>query len=150
MKKSFAQEVKFAVLLDSDKSGKRKKQLEKERLPPEQFDIVMLIGVMVGMNQAGIEDLIPRDPFLEAVLKKKSQLIFHTRWFSFYFSTFGRIAFFICKDCLRLCDVIADWVKENNVDFIVVPSLSNKVLPFNYQVILIFNEPHHPKLKKNM
>ena len=62
-------------------------------------------------------------------------------------TTFGRIAIFICKDFLRLQSVISDWVKENQVDFIVVPSLSSKILPFNYQVMRIFNEQHDPKLK---
>ncbi len=62
-------------------------------------------------------------------------------------TTFGRIAIFICKDFLRLYEVISKWAEENKVDFIVVPSLTSKVLPFNYKVVRIFNKKHYPELK---
>ncbi|MHA1679499.1 MAG: hypothetical protein ACTSUE_00730 [Promethearchaeota archaeon] len=43
---------------------------------------------------------------------------------------FGKIAIFICKDFLRLRDVIPQWAYSNGVQYIIVPSFTKKVLPF--------------------
>lgn len=51
----------------------------------------------------------------------------------------GKIAIFICKDFLRLSDIIPIWTKKNDVDFVIVPSLSHNVLPFHYNVFNLLN-----------
>ncbi len=62
-------------------------------------------------------------------------------------TTFGRIAIFICRDFLRLSDAIAQWAMENEVEFIIIPSLSGKVLPFYYRVFNIYNQQSLKQLK---
>ena len=73
-------------------------------------------------------------------LKKFPQIkIFNTR--------IGRIAIFICKDFLRLQGVISYWARTNQVDLIVVPSLTSKVLPFHLHLNHIFNYKCFKNLK---
>ena len=62
-------------------------------------------------------------------------------------TSIGNIAIFICKDFLRLCDIISDWAWKNDIDFIVIPSLTSKVLPFHYKVLNIFNYTDYNDLK---
>jgi len=54
-------------------------------------------------------------------------------------TSIGKIAIFICKDFLRLSDIIPIWTKRNDVDFVIVPSLSHNVLPFHYNVFNLLN-----------
>ncbi len=54
-------------------------------------------------------------------------------------TSIGRIAIFICKDFLRLSDIIPIWTKKNDVDYVIVPSLSHNVLPFHYNVFNLLN-----------
>lgn len=62
-------------------------------------------------------------------------------------TSIGNIAIFICKDFLRLCDIISDWAWKNDIDFIVIPSLTSKVLPFQYKLLNIFNYTDYNDLK---
>jgi len=62
-------------------------------------------------------------------------------------TSIGNIAIFICKDFLRLCDIISDWAWKNDIDFIVIPSLTSKVLPFHYKLLNIFNYTDYNNLK---
>jgi hypothetical protein len=50
---------------------------------------------------------------------------------------------------LRYADVIAEWasIKDNVVDFIIVPSNTSKVLPFIYRLHKIYHEIENPPLK---
>ncbi|MFX1384214.1 MAG: leucine-rich repeat domain-containing protein [Promethearchaeota archaeon] len=59
----------------------------------------------------------------------------------------GRIAIFICRDFLRLNEIISDWAFGNKVDFIVIPSLTSKILPFYSKLLNIFNQQVYPNLK---
>ncbi len=59
----------------------------------------------------------------------------------------GRIAIFICKDFLRLEKIISAWASINKVDFIVIPSLTSKILPFHAKLLNIFNQKIYPNLK---
>jgi len=62
-------------------------------------------------------------------------------------TSIGNIAIFICKDFLRLCDIISDWAWKNEINFIVIPSLTSKVLPFHYKLLNIFNYTDYNDLK---
>ncbi len=62
-------------------------------------------------------------------------------------TSIGNIAIFVCKDFLRLSDIISDWAWKNDIDFIVVPSLTSKVLPFHYKLLNIFNYTDYQDLK---
>ena len=62
-------------------------------------------------------------------------------------TSIGKVAIFICKDFLRLCDIISDWAWKNDIDFIVIPSLTSKVLPFHYKLLNIFNYTDYDELK---
>ncbi len=62
-------------------------------------------------------------------------------------TSLGRITIFICKDFLRLCDIIPSWAKKNHVDFIVIPSLTSKVMPFHTKLIQLFNNPDCENIK---
>jgi len=53
----------------------------------------------------------------------------------------GRIALFICKDFLRLSEIIPYWVERNQVDFVIIPSLTTKVLPFQARLLSVLNYP---------
>jgi len=52
----------------------------------------------------------------------------------------GKISIFICKDFLRLYETIPHWTFNNNVDYIIVPSLTSKVLPFFSKMVNIHND----------
>ncbi len=62
-------------------------------------------------------------------------------------TTVGRIAIFICRDFLRLCDKIPEWAGKNNVDFIVIPSLTSKILPFHTKLLNMINHMSYARLK---
>ncbi len=62
------QDIKFGILLDSDKVGKSKKQkLEKELLKGDESNRIILIGDIINLQKAEIEDTIPRTIFLNAI-----------------------------------------------------------------------------------
>ncbi len=56
-------------------------------------------------------------------------------------TSFGRIAIFICKDFLRLSEIIPYWVSRNQIDFVIIPSLTTKVLPFQARLLSVLNYP---------
>ncbi len=60
---------------------------------------------------------------------------------------YGRVAIFICKDFLRLSEIVPYWAKKNNVEFIIIPSLSGKVLPFNYRLLNLYEFISYEDLK---
>ena len=56
-------------------------------------------------------------------------------------TSIGRIAIFICKDFLRLSEIIPYWVERYQVEFIIIPSLTTKVLPFQARLLSVLNYP---------
>jgi len=62
-------------------------------------------------------------------------------------TSLGRIAIFICRDFLRLNKIISAWAFRNKLDFIVIPSLTSKILPFHSKLLNIFNQRAYPNLK---
>ncbi len=56
-------------------------------------------------------------------------------------TSLGRMAIFICKDFLRLSEIVPYWVKRYQVDFVIIPSLTTKVLPFQARLLSILNYP---------
>ena len=62
-------------------------------------------------------------------------------------TSIGNIAILICKDFLRLNEAIIDWAWENELDYIVIPSLTNKVLPFHAILQKMINITKYQKLK---
>lgn len=62
-------------------------------------------------------------------------------------TSIGKIAIFICKDFLRLNEVVIDWAFINRVNLIVIPSLTNKVLPFHSKLLGLLNYARHKKIK---
>ena len=56
-------------------------------------------------------------------------------------TSIGRIGIFICKDFLRLSEIIPNWVERYQVDFIIIPSLTSKVLPFQVRLLSVLNYP---------
>ncbi|HME54409.1 MAG TPA: hypothetical protein VKM55_19440, partial [Candidatus Lokiarchaeia archaeon] len=54
----------------------------------------------------------------------------------------GKISIFICKDFLRLAGAIRHWARDNLVNYIVVPSLTSKVLPFTQRLINLYEQPN--------
>lgn len=61
-------------------------------------------------------------------------------------TSIGNIAIFICKDFLRLYDIISDWAWKNDIESIVIPSLTSKVLPFHSKLLNIFNYSDYEEL----
>ena len=53
-----------------------------------------------------------------------------------FITRIGRIAILICKDFLRFNKILSDWVWKNNVDYVVIPSLTGKVYPFHSNLFL--------------
>ncbi len=64
-----------------------------------------------------------------------------------FLTSIGRIAIFICKDFLRLCNKIPGWARKNNIDFIIIPSLTSKILPFHTKLINLLNYSSYSRLK---
>lgn len=62
-------------------------------------------------------------------------------------TSIGRIAIFICRDFLRLNKIISSWALRNKVDFVVIPSLTSKILPFHSKLLNMFNQQIFPDLK---
>lgn len=62
-------------------------------------------------------------------------------------TSLGRIAIFICKDFLRLNNIISAWASRNKVEFIAIPSLTSKILPFHSKLLNMFNQRIYPNLK---
>ncbi len=62
-------------------------------------------------------------------------------------TSIGNISIFICKDFLRLSRIISDWSFKNDIDYIIIPSLTSKVLPFLSKLLNIFNYTDYKELK---
>ncbi len=62
-------------------------------------------------------------------------------------TSIGKISIFICKDFLRLSYGISEWAKKNQIDWIIIPSLTMKVLPFYIRLMEIFTYSTYEKLK---
>lgn len=62
-------------------------------------------------------------------------------------TTIGRIAILICKDFLRLSDIISHWAQNYRVSLVVVPSLTGKLIPFYYNMHRIFNFTPYDSLR---
>lgn len=62
-------------------------------------------------------------------------------------TSLGNISIFICKDFLRLSYGISEWAKKNEIDWIIIPSLTMKVLPFYLRLMGIFTYSTYKKLK---
>jgi len=62
-------------------------------------------------------------------------------------TSIGKMSIFICKDFLRLHDVIPYWARANNIDYVVVPSFTNKILPFQSKILSILDSPDCKNLK---
>ena len=62
-------------------------------------------------------------------------------------TSIGNIAILICKDFLRLHDSISKWTTKNKIDFLIIPSLTSKVLPFHSKLLNLYNQPIYEKLK---
>ncbi len=61
-------------------------------------------------------------------------------------TSIGRVAIFICKDFLRLCGAIPHWSREYNVNYIFIPSLTNRMLPFHYNMHNLLKNSSYPPL----
>ncbi len=61
-------------------------------------------------------------------------------------TTIGRVAIFVCKDFLRLCGAIPHWSREYNVNYIFIPALSNRMLPFHYNMHNLLKNSSYPPL----
>lgn len=62
-------------------------------------------------------------------------------------TSLGNISIFICKDFLRLSYGISEWAEKNEIDWIIIPSLTMKVLPFYLRLMEIFTYSNYKKLK---
>ena len=62
-------------------------------------------------------------------------------------TSIGKMSIFICKDFLRLHKVIPYWAGANNIDYVVVPSFTNKILPFQSKIFSILDSPDCKNLK---
>ncbi len=62
-------------------------------------------------------------------------------------TSLGNISIFICKDFLRLSYGISEWAERNEIDWIIIPSLTMKVLPFYLRLMEIFTYSNYKKLK---
>jgi len=64
-----------------------------------------------------------------------------------FLTSIGRIAIFICKDFLRLFEKISGWARKNKIDYIIIPSLTGKILPFHTKLINLLNYTNYKRLK---
>jgi len=62
-------------------------------------------------------------------------------------TSIGNISIFICKDFLRLSRILSDWTWKNDIDYIIIPALTSKVLPFHSKLLNIFNYTDYEDLK---
>ncbi len=62
-------------------------------------------------------------------------------------TSIGRLSIFICKDFLRLHEIIPIWASINQIDYIVVPSLTNKIISFQAKILSILDSPNCKNLK---
>lgn len=62
-------------------------------------------------------------------------------------TSIGKIAIFICKDFLRLNDVLVYWAATNQVDFVIIPSFTNEILPFQSKILKMLESPDCKDLK---
>lgn len=98
------------------------------------------ISYQIKQTPVKIFDSQNNDVLQERIICQKIPQIriFHT--------SIGKVAIIICKDFLRLSDIISDWAKKNMVDLIVIPSLTSKVLPFHSKLYNILNYSSHKDL----
>ncbi len=98
------------------------------------------IAYQIKQTPVKIIDSKNNDVLQERIICQKIPQIqiFHT--------SIGKVAIIICKDFLRLSDIISDWAKKNEVDLIVIPSLTSKVLPFHSKIYNILNYSSHRDL----
>ena len=82
-----------------------------------------------------------QNPILEKILCQKIPE------FKIFQTSIGRVAIFICRDFLRMNKIISEWVYRNKVDFIIIPSLTSKILPFHSKLLNIFNQRVYPHMK---
>lgn len=61
-------------------------------------------------------------------------------------TTIGRVAIFVCKDFLRLCGAIPHWSREYNIDYLFIPALTNRMLPFHYNMHNLLKNSSYPPL----
>ncbi len=64
-----------------------------------------------------------------------------------FLTTIGRVAIFVCKDFLRLSDKITGWARKNKIDYLIIPSLTSKILPFHTRLINLLNYTRYDRLK---
>lgn len=62
-------------------------------------------------------------------------------------TSIGKLSIFICKDFLRLHGIIPFWASEYNIDYVVVLSFTNKILPFQSKILSILDSPDCKNLK---
>jgi len=98
------------------------------------------ISYQIKQTPVKIFDSQNNDVLQERIICQKIPQIriFHT--------SIGKVAIIICKDFLRLSDIISEWAKKNMVDLIVIPSLTSKVLPFHSKLYNILNYSSHKDL----
>ena len=64
-----------------------------------------------------------------------------------FLTSIGRVAIFICKDFLRLSEKITGWARKNKIDYLIIPSLTSKILPFHTRLINLLNYTRYDRLK---
>ncbi|KKN48024.1 hypothetical protein LCGC14_0657100 [marine sediment metagenome] len=64
-----------------------------------------------------------------------------------FLTSIGRVAIFICKDFLRLSEKITGWARKNKIDYLILPSLTSKILPFHTRLINLLNYTRYDRLK---
>jgi len=64
-----------------------------------------------------------------------------------FLTSIGRVAIFICKDFLRLSERIIGWARKNKIDYLIIPSLTSKILPFHTRLINLLNYTRYDRLK---
>lgn len=62
-------------------------------------------------------------------------------------TSIGKISIFICKDFLRLHDIIPFWASANQIDYVIVPSFTSAILSFYSKILTILNSPDCKDLK---
>lgn len=103
---------------------------------------LIIIG---GLEHQKLEN---QDLFVnKAIILDKGNYDFHIPKIRIFETSLGRIAIFICKDFLRLNNIISAWASMNKVDFIVIPSLTSKILPFHSKLLNMFNQRIYSNLK---
>ena len=96
-------------------------------------EAIIIEGNNVGYQVKQTPTLIRSKEIQEKIITRKQKPsinIFET--------SFGKMAIFICKDYLRFRNIIPTWAIANDVEFIIVPALTSKILPFYSRMIDTF------------